>query len=372
MNIGIDISQIAYKGTGVGRFTDGLVRAILAQESLHKWTFYFSSLRNSLDPSIRDAIVKHHHFVVTYSFPPTLLLYVSNHFHSCTKILTKNAQNISELNWFITSDWIEFPMPCKKATIVHDLVFKKQPNTVHKKILDAQEMRLKYISAESNIIFTDSKSTLKDLKDEFDIDESKLVTNYPGVGLTNLPSDSQQQSHLQKFKITSPYLLSVGKQEPRKNIQKLIRVFEKMKKVPADLKLIIVGPDGWDMPKEQKSSIRFLGYVSDEELLTLYAHAVCFVYPSLYEGFGYPIIEAMKHGCPVATSNTSSMPEVAGDAAVYFNPHQSDSMQEALEQLTSSNKLQQELSQKGLLQAQKFTWKQYYNTLISTLEKNSS
>ncbi len=373
MKIGIDISQIAYKGTGVSRFTEGLVRSILDNNKQHEWTFFFSSFRNTLDPSLKDKIIARQHGLITLPVPLALLSLFNNDLRFIAKHITNNSKQLTKLDWFITSDWIEFPMPCKKATIVHDLVFKKYPRTVHPTILRAQETRFKFITKETKAIFTDSQATTHDLQQVFDIDPSRTVINYPGVDVLPPLSSLQQKNHLEKFDISKPYILSVGKQEPRKNIQKLIDAFLKMKKSSQSLQLIIVGPDGWDMAKEKSNgTIKFIGYVSDEELATLYTNALCFVYPSLYEGFGYPIIEAMKYGCPVATSNTSSMPEVAGDAAVFFDPQSDQSIQSTLEQITTSEKLRTELSKKGLLQSQKFTWKNYYNILIHSLEDNNT
>lgn len=373
MKIGIDISQIAYKGTGVSRFTEGLVRSILDNNKRHEWTFFFSSFRNTLDPSLKDEIIARQHTLITLPFPLKLLSLLSNDLRFITKLITNTSKQFTELDWFITSDWIEFSMPIKKATIVHDLVFKKYPKTVHPTILRAQETRFKYVTKEVKIIFTDSQATTNDLQQAFDIDASRTVINYPGVDVIKPLSSIQQKNHLEGFGISKPYILSVGKQEPRKNIQKLIDAFQKMKKSNQSLQLIIVGPDGWNMPKEKSNdTIKCIGYVSDDELATLYTNALCFVYPSLYEGFGYPIIEAMKYGCPVATSNTSSMPEVAGAAAVFFDPHSDQSIQSALEHITTSEKLCTELSRKGLLQSQKFTWKNYYNILINSLEDNNA
>jgi len=373
MKIGIDISQIAYKGSGVSRFTEGLSHAILDNNKQHEWTFFFSSFGNTLDPSLKDEIIARHHRLIILPFPLKLLSLLSNDLRFITKLITYNSKQCAALDWFITSDWIELPMPIKKATIVHDLVFKKYPQTVHPSILRAQETRFKYITKEAKIIFTDSQATSNDLKKEFDIDTSQTVINYPGVDVIKPLTPLWQKKHFEKYNIATPYILTVGKQEPRKNIQKLIDAFQNMKQPIQPLQLIIVGPDGWNLPRgKSNGSIKFVGYVSDEELATLYTNALCFVYPSIYEGFGYPIIEAMKYGCPVATSNTSSMPEVAGDAAVFFDPHNSRSIQSVLEKLTASEKQQAELMKKGFLQAQKFTWKEYYNTLITALEKSHS
>lgn len=372
MKIGIDISQIAYKGTGVSRFTEGLVRSILDNDKHHEWIFFFSSFRNTLDPSLKDSIIAHQHTLITLPFPLALLSLLNNNFHAITQLVTNNSKQFADLDWFMTSDWIEFPMPCKKATIVHDLVFKKYPNTVHPTILRTQKMRFTFVTKETNIIFTDSQATLNDLEQAFEIDPSRTVINYPGVDVTSPLSSMQQKKHLETYGITKPYILSVGKQEPRKNIKKLIDAFQKKTKSDPSPQLIIVGPDGWDMQNQKSNDqIKCIGYVTDDELATLYTNALCFVYPSIYEGFGYPIIEAMRYGCPVATSNTSSLPEVAGDGAILFDPQSTQSIRHALEHITTSEKLRTELAKKGLLQSQKFTWKNYYTILINSLENNT-
>lgn len=374
MNIGIDISQIAYKGTGVARFTHGLVNEILKNDSKHTWFFFFSSFRNNLDNEIIHNIKKGPHHLYSFPFPPTILSLAANNFRGISKSLISTFGICKNLDWFITSDWIEFPTPIKKATIIHDLVFKKYPETVHPKIISAQEKRLEQVSKESHIIFVDSKATSHDLQDAYNISPSRIIENYPGVEVTKAPDKTQQTSILTKLNISSPYILSVGKHEPRKNLQRLIDAFDNLKETNSSLQLIIVGPGGWGdaMHSAHNKNIRFLGYVEDDVLATLYVNAICFIYPSLYEGFGYPIIEAMKYGCPVATSDVSSMPEVSGNAAFLFDPKSIPSIQSTLDQMLNSEKLREAFIKKGFLQSKKFTWKKYYNTLIEALEENHS
>ena len=372
MNIGIDISQIAYKGTGVARFTHGLVNAILDYDKEDTWTFFFSSFRNKLDKDVFDKITSSRHKLITRPLPPTLLSFLCNDLHLISLILTSNFQPLLNLDWFITSDWSEPKLAGKKATIVHDLVFKKYPETVHPSILATQEKRLKWVSKESNVIFADSQTTATDLLEEYDINKSRVMVNYPGVTISVIPEIKDQRMIIDKFGLKNPYLLTVGKREPRKNIETLITAFEEIKKnYKKPLDLVIVGPKGWGDDVEKQKDINILSYVTDRQLSALYAQATCFVLPSLYEGFGYPIIEAMHHGCPVACSNTSSLSEIAGGAAQTFDPTKPDEIAQTLLTILNDNKLRMRMIADGNTHAKQYSWIAYYNTLITTLKKHS-
>lgn len=368
MNIGIDISQIVYNGSGVSRFTEGLVRAILSFDKTNNWTFFFSSLRQRLDPVLKTAITEKGFRVEQYPFPPTLLSIVFNDLHSYAKIITANHKPLASLDWFITSDWSEPPLPVKKATIVHDLVFKKYPETVHPTILNTQEKRLSHVSRESDLVFVDSHSTANDLIREYVIPSHKVIVNYPGVE-TSEPAIQPNSELLDRYQIRKPYILAVGKREPRKNLSRLIEAF---KNTDTTAMLVIVGPKGWGDDDNKKSDdIVYLGFVPDDDLAQLYANAYFFIYPSLYEGFGYPIVEAMRYGCPVATSSTSSLSEIAKDAALLFDPEQIHEISSAIQRLFDDEDLRKELIQKGKKRAKLFTWERYYNTLIKQLTSHT-
>lgn len=367
MKIGIDISQIVYKGSGVSRFTEGLVRAILTYEQTHHWSFFFSSLRQKLDPALTERIKSNGFDLYTYTYPPTLLSTLFNDMHDFSRFFLKDNEDIKKLDWFITSDWTEPPMPTKKATIVHDLVFKKFPETVHPSILKTQEKRLRHVVHESELVFADSNATAQDLIKEYAIDKNKVTVNYPGVE-TGEKALEKDEDVVQKYGIHKPYILAVGKLEPRKNIERLIKAF---KKTNTTAQLVIAGPKGWGISELQESDeIAFLGFVPDEDLALLYQNALFFIYPSLYEGFGYPIIEAMRFDCPVATSNTSSMAEIAKDAALLFDPENIQEIADTIQNMFDDEKLRDELIQKGSARAKEFTWSAYYNTLIKQLSSH--
>jgi glycosyltransferase involved in cell wall biosynthesis len=161
-----------------------------------------------------------------------------------------------------------------------------------------------------------------------------------------------------------PYLLAVGTVEPRKNLRRTVEAFLEAKRQLPDLpdRLLIAGGRGWGksgidrLLKDHEADVEWLGYVSDERLEDLYRRAKALVYPSLYEGFGLPVVEAMNLGCPVITSDRSSLPEVAGDAALCVDPESGAAIADAIRRLLTDAELRDELAVKGLRQASRFSW----------------
>jgi glycosyltransferase involved in cell wall biosynthesis len=216
------------------------------------------------------------------------------------------------------------------------------------------------------MVFADSVSTKNDLQELLGFDEQKVIVAYPGVEDIEI-SDIDLEHTKNKFQLKPNYILAVGKVEPRKNLQRLIEAFDLLENT--DTELVIVGPPGWASIDHTVKNVRFLGYVSDQELYALYHLANFFIFPSLYEGFGYPLVEAMKIGCPTAASNTSSLKEIGENASLLFDPTNVDDIKNALETLTNDKELCQELVTKGRKKAHEYTWKRYYDELITSLER---
>ena len=365
MKIGVDISQIVHSGSGVARFTDGLVNAILDNDTKNQWTFLFYSLRQSFPSILTNAIKQHGHRLIKLPLPPTAVSALWNNFHKF------NIENlVGNLDWFISSDWVEPPSIIKKATIIHDLAYLRYPETIHPRILKTQTQRINWVKKESSIIFTDSLSTKKDVVDLLMINSNKINVNYPGLNPSNKITDYQEV--LSKYKIRKPYILSVGKLEPRKNLKRLIEAYSSIKIKRPDL--VIVGSKGWgnginELIKSD-DKVKLLGFLEDKELNALYQQALFFIYPSIWEGFGYPILEAMQNNTPVAVSNSSSLSEIAKNNALYFNPTSIQSIVKAIMELTNNSKLREDLKHRGFIHSQQFTWKKYYTNLISVLKNN--
>ncbi len=362
MKIGIDLSQIVYKGSGVSRYLEGLVKAILSYEKKNTWYFFFSSLRQNFPKELERKIKDKGFIIKKYKIPSTLLSFLWNDLH------IYNIENIfNNLDWFITSDWTEPPSKTiNKATVIHDLVFKRYPKTVNKKILQVQQKRLSWVKKETSIIFADSKSTKKDLINYFKINSKKINVIYPGVSL-NQPNKKIIDKTLSKFSLNQPFILTVGKIEPRKNIKSLIKAYNNIKgKKPI---LVIVGLPGWgDLSFKETKNIKFLGYVKDKELSALYTSCLFFIFPSIWEGFGYPLVEAMKLGTPITASNTSSLKEIGEKSVLLFNPLNSKSIKKALKTMINDHLLRKQLSEKGKIRAKQFNWENTYNQIINVLK----
>lgn len=371
MKIGIDISQVVYQGSGVARFTNDLIRAIVEYDDKNQWFFFFSSLRRNLDQKLIKIIKSKDYQLKVYKYPPSLLSFLWNDLHDLSSKFLSYNFSLTSLDWFITSDWTE-PLikNVNKTTIVHDLVYLRHPETVAKNIIRNQEKRLFWVKKESKVIFTDSFATKQDMIQFLNIDPQRIVVNYPGTKIEK-PTERQISNTLKKYKINNQFILNVGKIEPRKNLKRLIEAFNRLNLPTIDL--VIVGPTGWEenfdesINRSLNGRIKFLGFVDEKDLSSLYSSCLFFVYPSIWEGFGYPVAEAMRLGIPVITSNTSSLKEIAKDAAFLVNPFNTDEIINALKTMLTDKRLREELTKRGKQRSQIFSWRNYYDRMIKTL-----
>lgn len=234
----------------------------------------------------------------------------------------------------------------------------------------------RYSIKKAKKIITISNSSKNDIIKTYGVKANKIAVIYPGIRKISVNERVLNMNELnKKFGIEGDYILFVGTLQPRKNISKLIEAFSKLKK--QNLKLVIVGKKGWlyedilNAPAKFGISekVKFLDFVNDEDLPSLYKNALCFVLPSLYEGFGLPVLEAMQYGCPVLTSNVSSLPEAGGDGAIYFDPQNADDIAQKIEEVISNKNLREEMVKKGYNQVKKFSWKKTAKETLKVLEE---
>lgn len=235
----------------------------------------------------------------------------------------------------------------------------------------------KYSAKNACKIFTISNYSRDDIIKTYGKDPRDVVTTYLGVkGIKDSGFKIKDMDELKKkFGIDSEYILFVGTLQPRKNVAKLIEAFAKVN--DKKIKLIVVGKKGWlweeilASPEKYNVTdrVKFLDFVGDEDLPGLYKNATCFILPSLYEGFGLPVLEAMKYGCPVLISNVSSLPEVGGDAAIYFDPADTDEITKALESVISDEGLRTTMIEKGYNQVKKFSWERTARKTLDVLQE---
>lgn len=370
MKIAIDCHTLEVKDwAGKEQFLFSIIKEIVKLDNRNQYILYFRNpvFKNNFFP--KNFTVKNFNI-----FTPLWQLRVL-----WDILINKTDLLFSPCTYLLPAINIIFP----SVIIVYDITaFLPQIKDTHKMTTRIREKYfLKLAMFNSKFIAAISDSTKNDLLKYFKVKSDKIFI-LPGAADARFKSinreDNQAVKILEKYKIRGKYILSVGTLEPRKNILRTIEGYRRLLKdnIFSEYKLVIVGKKGWfyeNIFNEVKKinledKIIFAGYVADEDMIYLYSGAACFVYPSLYEGFGLPVIEAMACGCPVVTSNISSLPEVGGEAALYVNPYDIDEISAAIERILSDEKLSDEMRSKGLKQAENFSWEKSTQKLLNIFE----
>lgn len=271
----------------------------------------------------------------------------------------------------------------KKVVTIHDLIPIKFPKNLGfaSRMFFTKFMPFTYRYADKIIAI--SESTKKDLVEILGIDEKKIRVIYEAASENFQVIDDMDKivEIKKKYKITGPYILNVGTLEPRKNLELLVRVFASVIKDDSlEHRLVLVGKKGWGYEKLFKlikdlnieDRVIWTDYVEDDDLPYIYNGASLFAFPSLYEGFGLPILEAMKCGVPVISSNTSSMPEIVSDAGILIDPKDEKKWVKEIGEVLNNDVVQVKLREKGLEQAKKFSWEKCARETLEVYEKLSN
>jgi glycosyltransferase involved in cell wall biosynthesis len=256
-----------------------------------------------------------------------------------------------------------FNLPFKRISTIHDLSAILFPETFDVFSVLLQKYVLPMTLKNVDVVITISENTKKDIVKYLKYPKEKIKRIYLGVDERFKPLE-KTDNVLNKYNIISPYILYVGTLQPRKNITLFIKAFYKLKRNGIEHKLVVAGGKGWKYKEIYKTinklklqkEVIFTGYVEDDDLPYLYNAADLFIYPSLYEGFGLPLLEAMACGCPVITSNTSSLPEVVGDAGIMIDPYNVDALVGAMREVLSNDNLRENMIKRGLERAKMFSW----------------
>lgn len=267
--------------------------------------------------------------------------------------------------------------PCASVVTIHDLNFHNLASSMSYQKRSILRFFVTRSAQRADHIITVSEFSKKQIVEILDIPEDKVTVTYNAV--------RQKEYRPQPFEIVSekyglrqPYILALSSFSPHKNMASLIKAFAILRKREfRDLHLVVVGhsPNGKGSLEqlvqdlEIQDAVIFTGYVEDDVLPTLYAHAEAFVFPSLYEGFGIPVLEAFMYGAPVACSKAAALPEIAGDAACYFNPKNVEEMANVISQILCSGKLRKSLVDRGKEQVAKFTWEETARKTINVYKK---
>lgn len=269
----------------------------------------------------------------------------------------------------------------KKITIIHDMAYKAYPETVRKKTKQMLDISLQKSCDRADKIITVSEFSKQEIIKYLNIDKDKIIVMPNGVN-SDLYHPNYSSTDIEnvkkKYKITKEYIFYLGTLEPRKNIDRLIQAYSELKNELEDLPvLVLAGRKGWMYDSIFETVINlglekdviFTGYVESIDAPILLKGAEVFIFPSLYEGFGMPPLEAMACGTPVIVSNCSSLPEVVGDAGLYIDPNSINSIKVVLGKLINNKDIQTDLSYKGIERAKNYSWSKAGEIIQSVFEE---
>lgn len=280
--------------------------------------------------------------------------------------------------FFTPSHYAPRISPVPTVISIMDLSYIHFPKLFAKHDLYQLRNWTKYSALQATKIFTISNASKNDILKVYHKHPSDVMVTYLGIKegarFTSRTANMNKEELEKKFGITGKYVLFVGTLQPRKNIVRLIEAFSLV--LDKSPQLVVIGKKGWlyeeilAAPKKfgVEERVIFLDFVTDDDLPSLYHHAEVFVLPSLYEGFGLPVLEAMKLGCPVITSNVSSLPEAGGDAALYVNPEDTQDIAEKIEKVISDKKLREQMVKKGFEHIKQFSWEKTARQTLEILE----
>lgn len=361
MQIGIDVTPIIYD-RGVSRYTANLVRA-LARQPGTALRLYGSSWRqrHRLQQFVQELTkVTSRHQAVIQPYPPRLqeLLWTNLHRNPIRRVFP-------QLDVFHSWDWLQPPdLDLPLVSTIHDLALLKFPETAHPRISRLHQASWRTLRRRRAQIIAVSQATKRDIVELLQFPPQHVHVVYESLPQETLAvaqrlTEERAEQLTQQLQLTQPYLLCVGTREPRKNLRRAIEAWWPLRH---HLQLIVAGEAGWDDSTELATALaspqlRFLGKVSDEQLAVLYGQAELLLYPSLYEGFGLPILEAFHFGTPVVTANVSAMPEVAGNAAELVNPLSVEEIRAGIERVLGEGvEAQRQRLQRMIIRLQLFNW----------------
>ncbi len=363
MNILVDFTQIPVQRTGVGIYAEHLAQELPAL--LQPGDHLFLLAQNN-EPLLSSSL-NNHGQVELLTIPARWFR------HRAALLLYEQFLLPFVLAWHridvIHSLHYTFPLfaPCARAVTIHDLTFCLFPelHTPGRRLLFPFFIRRAMRVAECPIFV--SRSTQHDAERLFGPSRHPGHVVPLGVSMPHTPLDiDSAREAVHSIGIQNPFLLFIGTLEPRKNLVRIIRAFELLAEKHPNHLLVIAGKFGWHCEEiiaamknsPARARIHHLGFVTEEQKHALLSACEMLVYPSLYEGFGLPVLEAMAYGVPVITSNVSSMPEVAGEAGLLINPTSEVEIAKAIEEILSSPELIAKLRKNGVQRADSFTWKE--------------
>lgn len=364
MKIAIIADALDYQYAGIYYYTKELINALAKVDTKNEYLIVRSTSEGDISKNVKE-------LVIPIKKIPGAAAY--RLFVSIPKILTqKKVDIVLEPRHFGP---FNLPKNIKRVTVIHDLSpihFPAWHQFISRKL---QQLFLPSILKKADFVIANSNFTANDVVRHFPFTINKIKGIL--LGKEDFFQPNSDRSILQKYNIKVPYLLHTGTIEPRKNLIFLTRAFEGLKRqINHKLELVLVGKLGWkhntilkainDSPFKQ--DIKLLGYVDRTDLPTLYTSATAFVYPSHFEGFGLPVLEAMSCGTPPIVSNISSLPEIMDDAGLLFPPNHQIAFIQQIRQILEDKSLRKDLSNKALKRATEFSWEKTAKETLGIFE----
>ncbi|MEK7644108.1 MAG: glycosyltransferase family 1 protein [Patescibacteria group bacterium] len=377
MRIGIDIrSLMAPERTGVGEYVFQLLNALFFLDKENEYWLFYNS-HEDVSANIPGWNQENVRFVST-KYPNKLLNFglSAAGWPRLDKLIERRSGALDvffspNLNFTAVSPKIKFILT------IHDLSFEFFPDCFsakqriwHKIINPRKQCR------RADLILTPSDNTRRDLIKEYGIDEKKVKRIYPGLSGAFLRDEKiigDEQRVRTKYGLPDKYILYLGTIEPRKNVVGIIEAYREANLLARGFELIIAGAKGWKYEEtielmNKTAGVKYIGYVDEGDKAVLYRMASLFAYPSFYEGFGFPVVEAMASGVPVITGNRSALVEAGGDGVYLVNPYNVSEIATGMKLMLENNRIAELYRSRGLEQARKFRWESTARELLEILK----
>src|SRR5262245_20304689 len=373
MRIGIDAHAIGARQGGNETYISNLIKSLAEIDGENLYTIYLADAGAAAQ--WRESFTtRYKNFSIRLLPPPTPLVRVPVYL---TYELFRRPVDVLHVQ-FTAPPFCRIPV----VVTIHDLAFERMPETFTRRGSFQLKLTVRRTAKKAARIATVSEYSQQDLLDIYKLPPEKVVVTYNGVesSFTPQPSVPNEAEEIRgRFGVSRDFLLAVGSLQPRKNLVRLIRAYAKLRGEREDFcpQLVIVGRKLWlaseifDEVKRQRwaDDVILTGYVTDEDLPALYRAACAFVYPSLFEGFGLPPLEAMACGTPRVTSARSSLAEVTGAAALLIDPNDERALANALIEIMNNAGLRAKLRERGIAQAKKFTWRDAAEKTLSLYQE---
>jgi len=363
VRIAIDYTPAIRQAAGIGRLTRHLINQLLLLDAPHTYRLFVSG-------PLSEGWARPDEWPANVQMRPTRIpeRWLTILWHRL-RIGWPAEAFVGRCDLFHATDFVLPPVTNARTIVtVHDLSFLRFPECAHPTLEAYLKTVVPRSLARADHVLADSFATKNDLVELLGVDADRVSVIYGGIEARFNPKAESAADTIcrQTYDLDRPYILSLGTVEPRKNYKRLIRAYAALRDAEGDHlpQLVIAGGKGWLYHSifatvDQlglREHVRFLGYVHDAHLPSLYRGAELFVFPSLYEGFGFPPLEAMASGCPVVCSNSSSLPEVVGDAAITIDPHDEDALAAGISVGLSDSDRRTNCIERGLRRATQFTW----------------